>query len=489
MKRGLAQKVLTTSSLEKIIEGKGLFWGIVIICCAYQIALAFLSQSSWGGADAIVHYRMAKYSWTYPHLFLNLWGKPVFTTLSSPFAQFGFEAMKLFNILVAALSVYWGYRILDIRKDKGKLILIPLMLFAPIYFILIASTMTEPLFGGVLIFSGFLFFNKKYLWGAITIGFLPFVRNEGFIMLPFFILALMYLRKFKLIPFVFLGLAFIGIIGAIQSGDPAWLITHTPYFSGYEDFRYPSGTFDSYLRRLPWLWSYPTAVLGFLGIIILALKALLQRKKEDILSLLLIAFPVLTYVAAHSFVFWQGIGGAMGLDRIMSAVVPSVALIGIIAISPGIKLGRKYHWVLTLVVFIGISLHMVPTAIKQYRPPLKLTPFQKALVNLANWMEDHELPGDRKVYYYHPYICHALGLDPYDLKVCEERIPFNPASGPVIKDSAVVIWDSHFGPNEGLMPLDTLMASGELTKLAEFEEPLDVGIFTAIVLIKDQDKE
>src|ERR1700751_4484090 len=87
----------------KFAEPFYVFCGLVVLFI-YFSTLAYLSKGSHGGGDCYAHYKIAHYAFKYPRLFLDLWGKPVFTLLSSPFAQFGFIGIKIFNILCALAS-------------------------------------------------------------------------------------------------------------------------------------------------------------------------------------------------------------------------------------------------------------------------------------------------------------------------------------------------------------------------------------------------
>jgi len=53
-----------------------------------------------GGGDTYTHFFMSKYAGDHPELFLNQWGKPVFTTLFFPIAQLGFKAVLGFNLML-----------------------------------------------------------------------------------------------------------------------------------------------------------------------------------------------------------------------------------------------------------------------------------------------------------------------------------------------------------------------------------------------------
>ncbi len=62
-----------------------------------------------------------------------------------------------------------------------------------------------------------------------------------------------------------------------------------------------------------------------------------------------------------------------------------------------------------------------------------------------------------KIYYYDPFFCHFMNLNPYD----EDRVRAfvysreNPELK--IEEGEIVIWDAHFSANEGRLPLEKLM--------------------------------
>ena len=64
------------------------------------VILVFNSEGTAGGADDINHYRYARYAFDNPGFFFDTWAKPLFTLLFAPVAQFGFNAVRLFNVLI-----------------------------------------------------------------------------------------------------------------------------------------------------------------------------------------------------------------------------------------------------------------------------------------------------------------------------------------------------------------------------------------------------
>lgn len=453
-----------------------LFYILLFACTVFFIWFSFASDGSWGGADAIVHYRIARYSWIYPHLFLDLWGKPVFTILSSPLAQLGFNEMKLFNVLAAILTTVLSYRILQHFDVNAKVLIIPFLLFAPMYFILVPTTLTEPLFGLFLIAGAFFFLKKKHYLSAILIALLPFIRNEGFVVFPYFIIALYISGKYKAIPLLFSGYIVFGIIGALVSGDPAWLITHTPYFTSNRAFTYASGSFFHYINNLHEIWGPLLLYFSLTGLAILLIRLLWKRPSREISILILIVLPALTYLAAHSFVFWKGIGGAAGLFRIMTPIIPSAAIVSVYGISEIVKQKRIPMKAFLPLIILILSFKLFSVPFSKYPIPFPLGLKEEVISQATGWAEEKSLVNSR-IYYYHPYVVHALSIDPFDERYAWERVPLNENLGEIMPEGSLIFWDSHFGPNEGQMPLKNLMLDSNLVFLRNFPEDTASGDF------------
>ena len=161
-------------------------WLIILLLIISTSILSYFSyynEMCEGGADNIWHYYFSKYALIYPDFFLHHWGKPLFILLSTWFAQFGFFGVKFFNILCGILSTIIAYKILKHLNVSFKWIIVPLLLFSPLYFIVLQSALTEPLFSLILITCIYLYFKDKYLFATILISFILFSRSEGFFIL------------------------------------------------------------------------------------------------------------------------------------------------------------------------------------------------------------------------------------------------------------------------------------------------------------------
>jgi ABC-type cobalt transport system substrate-binding protein len=163
-----------------MFRAKQITFLILIFSGLFFLFFAIYSKGSWGGADSYVHYRISRYAFKYPHLFFDLWGKPLFNILSSPFAQFGYIGIKVFNIIAALLSSWLVFNISSHFQWRAAYMSILMLLYAPIYFIIIHSALTEPLFGLVIITAVWLFFKERFFLSAMVISLLPFASNEGF---------------------------------------------------------------------------------------------------------------------------------------------------------------------------------------------------------------------------------------------------------------------------------------------------------------------
>src|SRR5690606_37320198 len=108
----------------------------------------------------------------YPSLFLDHWGKPVFTLLSAPFAQFGFKGLLFFNVLCGVLASYLTFRVAKLLQLKESWISIVFVLSMPIYYIMMVSAMTEVLFSLLVIYGIYLFLKEKYIFSSIIFSLL-----------------------------------------------------------------------------------------------------------------------------------------------------------------------------------------------------------------------------------------------------------------------------------------------------------------------------
>ncbi|MFA5322308.1 MAG: hypothetical protein WC373_06500 [Smithella sp.] len=442
-------------------------YSILLTSFLFFTILSALSEGSWGGSDSFAHYLISHYAFKYPSLFLDLWGKPLFTILSSPFSHFGFFGMRMFNVLIAILTAFFTMLITKQLNLKWGFSSIIAILFAPVYFILIPSGMTELLLGFVLVLAIYLFFDEKYIWSAIVVSFLPFARNEAVVMMPFFALAYFFRRSFVSLPFVFFGFFFFSLIGWHHFGNLFWIIKNNPYTGAAEI--YGHGELLHFVKNSPEIFGIPFLIYFILGATFLCLNAKkrIENKNHSLYVILLVLFPALTYFVAHSYVWWTGFGGSLGLTRVMAGIVPLMAIVGASFNFDDSRKKQIIVWVLSGTMLI------VPFF--RYELPIKLDESTLLIKQAGNWLVQNNLES-RLVYYYDPMVCYFLEKDPFDTNQVREQIANREYPEKTVTEGSIVVWDAHFGPNEGRMPLEKLLNNPNFRLLKEIrpETPFTV---------------
>lgn len=465
----------------------------------FFLLLTFFAETTFDVGDGIHHYLISRYSWRHPGLFLDSWGKPFFTLISSPFSQFGLSGITVFNIFCGICSSYIVYRIAKKLNYKNALLTIPFLLFAPIYFPTMNSGLTEPFFGLVLILSVFLMLEKKYSYAATLISFLPFVRTEGFLFLPLFFVLLVYSRSFISIFLLPLGTFLYSLIGFFYFGDFLWIKTQNPY-NGSNKEAYGSGDLFSFVNRYDFIWGDILGLLLLIGILYIVFQPFFIKVSETKKNKLSTFFTVETvlilgcftiYFIAHSVMWWKGLANSLGLLRVFAGVMPCSAIIclkGFNFIIPRFIKEKKLAFYFIICV---VLLFVIRTPFKQDYFPFKLDLAEKTMKNTRDWYKTSQFI-DKKIYSLHPYLVYQLDIDSYDPNKFVALWGLYPSikkSGiAVVPDSSVIFWDSHFGPNECQIPKDSILNDPNFVLIESFKpekefltfagDPFEILVFT-----------
>lgn len=409
--------------------------------------------------DGVYHYQIARFSWQHPELLLDHWGKPLFTILSSPFAQLGFHGMVLFNLILFAISAYALNRAIGPRPWSLPLIMV-LMLFSPMYLKMIYAGMTEVLFATVAVVSVALTYKKRFLVGAIIASFLPYCRPEYVVLIPLLTLWLAYQKQWKAIPMLLTGSILFALFGWALLGDPLWYIHNDPY-TGAADI-YGSGSPWHFVLSAQRIWGLPFILLFLVGVV----RMFFCYREENARFLFMLSFgPTIGVLFVHSLLWWQGSRGSLGLVRVLATVVPlmvPLVMLGGDWILKQLVERVKFKW--TGMVAVGLFLVWGVIELKNQHPlPTSQGATEQMLEDAADWLKEHREAG-QKVSYLYPYFGYAADLDPYD----EEETwliwgldQSHPTLG--LEHGDWVVWDAHFGPNEGKLDLKQLSESERFT--------------------------
>lgn len=436
----------------------------LVVLVILQICFLWKNEVVYEGTDNITHFHMARYAFENPHLFLHLWGKPVFTTLLAPFTFLGFKGAQLFNLFVAVLTLIFTFRISKTIFPKGALTVVVLTAFAPVYFMLMLTTLTEILFSFVLVVSVYLFMKNKLVFTALLLSFIPFVRSEGTILFPVFAVAFALKRNWIAIPVLAAGTVFYSVVGFFVFDDILWLINRFPYPTGSSV--YGNGELLHFVRKSYNIFGVPLILLMLTGLIFWLIEIFrkFSWKSDNLVLFIIIAGSWTGYFAAHSFVWWQGMGGSLGLIRVIGAVIPLAALTGTKGIQFLAEKIKKQHLLVFLLIVISLAQFFL--FFIQNKVPLKASPVDKLIVKSADFLKNEKTEG--RIFYFNPAFAFHIGLNPYDSGTSGWFFGDKIQPSNSLEFGDILIWDAHFGPNEGGVSYETMEKDPWFQKIKTF---------------------
>ncbi len=433
---------------------KAIIAGLILFFVAGLITI-FNTVNSFGGADNIAHYFGARYGWEYPELLFNHWNKPVFTILASPFAQAGFDGVRVFNLLLGLLSAFLTYKTAETLKIKNSVFVVALTLFTPLYFILMFTGLTEISFSFFLILSIYLFFKDRFLLSAIVLSFLPMIRNEGIIFFPLFALAYGLKKSYLSIPALASGFLLISILGLPFHKDFFWLISEMPY--GDSSSIYGSGPWWHFIANSRVTTGWPVFVFflwGFGLSLVRYFKKGFLHFDQNFYILLLVFLPFSGFVAAHSLVWYLGTGGSLGLLRVVGSVIPLAAIGSLYGFNNLMEVVNLKSERVVAALMILVSAFMFFSSYKINKWAFHPSEREKLIAEAATFLKENKLT-DKHLVYYDVNLIYDLNIDPYGDNV-SWMISDKETPSLQFPPGTVIVWDAHFGNNEGRMPLKNL---------------------------------
>lgn len=415
------------------------------------IAICFFSDGTYGGGDSYTHYLFSRYSWQHPELLLHHWAKPFFTLLSSPFSQFGFKGIMLFNLALATATGFISWKIAIAFKHDNAWLATILCTMAPIYFVSIFSGLTEIAFAFILMLVVYMCTQNKYSIAACIASFLPLVRNEGVALLVLLAAFLIAKKKWKSCIYLMIAPLLYSIIGGLYSGDFTWLIHQNPY-KNVADL-YGKGSLFFFVSQNEFILGIPMVALFLFGIVGLCVPSKTGNPPVSKEELWLTFGTFASYFVAHSVFWWKGWMGSAGLIRVLAAVTPCVGLIALRGMNTLLSL-IPFSLVKKIICCLFISL-ICWFPFKQHRFPRPLESADITMREAAQYIKlQKKIP---KIYSNHPLVLFFLNIDPFDAQKSDELWDIDQRiQGQNVPSQSIVLWDSHFAPNEGKLSLSFL---------------------------------
>lgn len=418
--------------------------------------------------DVYTHYYIGLQAWKSPLLILDLWGRPLFTLTTMPFALAGFYWLKVYTVFLGILTAWLAY--LTVRKLSftEAWVAIPLVIFTPIFYYLLFNPLTETLMAFLLVWSIYLFTEKKYDLSAIVAGFIPFARLEAFVILPVFVVVFLINKKYRPIVLLLGGYALFGLIGYYILGEFFWFISKNPYTGGATEL-YGKGELFHFIKKTDSILGYPLAILALVGTLFWGYRISQMRRSwgkmvDDLSIWLLITGAYLAYLVAHSYSWWSGKGNSLGLVRVVGAVTPLAAIMAVAGLHHigmelnKIKISDKILAIMAALMVTG------PTLQKHfnYHPSAE----EIVLKRSVEWLKNNNLL-DRKIYFFHPMVGILTNRGAFEDDRGAMKVHFGGFQADEVSPAAIVIWDAHFGPNEGQTSMESLLENPSFKLLTE----------------------
>lgn len=440
--------------------------GFVIIS-----VLVILSTGAHQGGDTYQHFMIAKWAFKHPYLFLDHWGKPFFTALFAPVSQLGYTAAKLLNTILGFTAAWYTFLL---AKHLGHRLAWPaafMLLCAPIYFVHLNSAMTEILFSTVIIVSTYYIATNRWVVGALILSFLPFVRTEGFVLIPF--ISLWFILHKKWFPFLLLGFGTVvySVLGGLfYFHDFLWVFHKNPYEVEL-DF-YGSGNWHHFISTNYETWGVPTFIAlcaGMYWLIRTARRHFSTLELEIKKELFLVALPAFVFLLFHSLAWWLGKLSSVGEIRVLASMMPLYTIIA----------SRGFNWMverfsddkkrsLRFQTFYCVLVLIMPFLF--FPLPMKRMKGQAVMHEVSNWIKEN--PTTHHIWYFDPQIAFEADSDPFEPTQIRPYF-FKKDSLPAdrLQKGDIIIWDAHFAANEGRTPQHTLQDTMNFEAVKSFLPP------------------
>jgi hypothetical protein len=457
---------------NQVKREKILFYLLLIISFITVLIIYLKADLPYDTGDGIVHYQIARYSWKYPHLLLDLWGKPFFTLISSPFAQFGFKGMYLFQTLNAAVISWFLFSMASKINLKYAWTIPAFVFFAPIYFTVMNSGLVEVCFGMIFMFSVWLVFNKKYYASALVASLLPFVRPEAYVVMPLLFVIYAYRRKFFAIPLLLTAAIIYSLIGYSYFKDILWIINQNYKLVGVS---YPGmkGSYFHYFGFYNQIWGsvYTVLLLLGIGIILSQVYRLFHRKSEhEFVEEVFILFLGSTVgcFTLHSLLYGMpGILNNLGMLRYLAVIIPSSAFIALIGLNMiNLSAFTKINFLKPAIVILVVIL-VIGSSFSQRYYPFRPNNEQLVMKQMATYIQTNR-PNFKKMFFWHPLLPFLAELDPYEIKRVEMLWSADQEYLNQLPDSTLILWDSHFMKGEGKIPFNWLSENPNFIMLKHY---------------------
>lgn len=443
-----------------------LFLSIVLIA---NLIGVYLNANTFDAGDSILHYIYAGQALHYPGYFFHHWAKPFFVLLASPFTALGWTGMKIFNTLCVIGSLclvgilYRGQSTDRLPALQRVAWVLPLGLLMPDLFMVQSSGLTEPLFALVLTAGLLLYWKDHQNWAMVLWSFLPFVRSEGWIILPVLALLIAFDKRYKQLPLLILGTVLYSIAGSGYHHDLLWVFHENPY-SGVEP-KYGSGSWLHYLDQLPYAMGLPLFALLCISSVVVCVQ-LLQGKIKWRTPVIWALVLFWSFFSAHTIFWAMGWFHSFGLRRVFIAVLP-LSVIPSVHIIRSIKGNQVFHWARIMILILIFTFPFSGNKMGLGLPESLNKDVSLICADRASqWFVESEYNNSTVCYAQH-YLTMALDRD---MDNTDSVRIMEPGILDELDEGTMVFWDSYFSESDKGISEKALLSDPNFKLIQEFSE-------------------
>ena len=312
----------TAASHRTRSEWRGIAWLTAFAIAGVTLALLYPDSYQQDGGN---HFLFARDAWWNHELFVDVWGRPLFTTLYALPARLGYLPAKLLTVAVSVATAWQCWRWAEDEGLARAELAIPFFALQPSVLLLASDTMTEPLFALVLVVALRMRRAGRVREAMVLASLLPLARPEGFFVCALW--GIWSMTDARLGNSWWQRARWLSLLtaGVIAWWLAALLITHDPLFivHNWPQNWAPTGAIYG---TAPWLeyWHVRYEIIArrlapFFAIGFIALVA--RRRLGTATSLVAMLFVL------HSVLRHFGLFGSAGYPRYFVCVAPAIALI------------------------------------------------------------------------------------------------------------------------------------------------------------------
>jgi len=446
-----------------------LLLGLHAIPLVLLVFIAFVTNGVGDEGDSLTHFFIAQQSWSNYDFFFHHWGKPFFTLFASPWAQFGFTGIKIFNIICGvAASFVTCLLAKELGKPRAWIILL-IAFIAPAFYTHLFSGLTEPFSALVTVTAVWLVFTNRVSWGFILASFLPFCRSEAQLYLFFFALYGLLNGHWKKIPFLATGYILYSLIGGLYLGNFMWVFD-IPYKPD-NDF-YGSGGWLHFPEQLTFMIGGIQIVLLVLGVFQMFRNLYFKKiswKKEPVL----IQSLFFSLMLAHMVVWKLGVYGSAGLPRVLALGFPFMWLTILDGVNLTAELSSKWFakkvWILPtlLMAFHLLTILNQPATFKYYKNRVLLSEQRKIVKEEISPYIKQNHPDSNYFVFEDPYIATALDIN---FMSWDNRTDWRAGNNlDQLPKNSILWWDHGWAQMQYGITTDQIEATGQFELLGTWQ--------------------